>query len=106
MLGLAIAIALILALVFSARRVEKRRRLARLMLELPGAQPDSALPVGSFDDIDEELRRRRCPCGGAYDVLGEGSRAEGDRRLRFMRVECDMCERETIVFFDVSTLFH
>jgi hypothetical protein len=106
MTGLAITIALLLALAFSARRLLRRRRLARLMSHLPGGRADSALSVGSFEEIDEQIRARRCPCGGRYEVRGEGSRAVRASRLRVVRVECGTCENQASVYFDVTGLFH
>lgn len=106
MLGLLIGLAVILALLFSGRRFLLRRRLVRLMSRLPGGRPESALSVASFDEIDEQIRARRCPCGGRYDLLGEGSRAVAHTRLRVVRVECGTCENETSIYFDVSGLFH
>jgi hypothetical protein len=106
MLGLAIAIALVVALAFSARRLGRKRRLARLMGQLPGGQPRNALEVDSFEDIDEKIRTRRCPCGGRYEVRGEGSRMFAGKRLRVVRVECTACENEASVHFDVTELFH
>ena len=106
MIGFLITAALLLALAFSARRLWLRRRLTRLMSLLPGGRPDSALTVESFDEIDEQIRARRCPCGGRYEVLGEGSRAVHASRLRVVRVECGTCENEASVYFDVTGLFH
>jgi hypothetical protein len=106
MLGFAIALALLLALAFSGRRLMRRRRLARLMSQLPGGHASNAMQVDSFEDIDEKIRARRCPCGGRYDVLGEGSRSLGARRLRIVRVECGTCENEATIHFDVTELFH
>jgi hypothetical protein len=105
-IGFLLTAALLLALAFSARRLWLRRRLARLMSRLPGGRPDSALSVGSFDEIDEQIRTRRCPCGGRYEVRGEGSRAVEASRLRVVRVECGTCENEASVYFDVTGLFH
>ena len=106
MLTLAIAIALLVALAFSARRLWRRRRLARLLGQLPGGSTRNALSVGSFEEIDDKIRARRCPCGGRYEVRGEGSRQLGDRRLRVVRVECGICENDANVHFDVTELFH
>ena len=106
MLGLAIAIALVVALAFSARRLSRKRRLARLMSQLPGGHARNALHVVSFEDIDERIRARRCPCGGRYEVRGEGSRVFREKRLRVVRVECVTCENEASVHFDVTELFH
>jgi hypothetical protein len=62
--------------------------------------------VESFGDIDEHVRARRCPCGGRYEVQGEGSRSHSHVRLRIVRLECRVCEREAEVYFDVTGLFH
>ena len=106
MLGFFIALALLLALAFSARRLWLRRRLARLMRALPGGTPEHAVTVSSFSEIDDDVRGRRCPCGGRYEVLGEGSRVREGARLRLLRLECGICERETEIYFDVTELFH
>jgi len=106
MLGFFIALALLLALAFSARRVWLRRRLGGLMRALPGGTPDLAVTVSSFSEIDDHVRGRRCPCGGRYEVLGEGSRVHEGVRLRLLRLECGICERETEIYFDVTGLFH
>ena len=106
MLGLFIAIALLLALAFSGRRVWLRRRLVRLMRALPGGKPESAIVIDSFSDIDDHVRGRRCACGGRFDVLGEGTHVVERTRLRVIRLECGTCERETEMYFDVTRLFH
>lgn len=106
MLGLAITVALLLALAFSGRRLWLRRRFARLLASVEGGAPHNAVRVDSFGDIDDEVRERRCPCGGRYEVHGEGSREHGGRRLRVLRVECSSCERRGEMFFDVTELFH
>ncbi len=105
-LMLAIAVALLVALAFWARRRLLRRRLASLKRRLPGAAPSRALAVGSFDDIDEVIGRRHCSCGGRYRRLGEGMRAYKDRRLRAVRLECAVCEEEAEVYFDVTEMLH
>jgi hypothetical protein len=106
MLGVFIAVALLLALAFSGRRVWLRRRLVRLMRALPGGKPESAVEIASFGDIDDCIRGRRCACGGRFEVLGEGSRLRERARLRVIRLECGTCERETLMYFDVTRLFH
>jgi len=105
MLGIAITVALLLALVFSGRRFWRRRLLARRMARLPGGSVATALEVDSFDDVDEHIHARECPCGGRYAVRGEGTRVEGDRRYRVVRVECMRCERDASVYFEVTRLF-
>ena len=72
---------------------------------MPGGSLATALAVESFEDIDDHLRRRECPCGGLYEVRGEGARVEGDARLRLVRVECMRCERNFAIYFDVTRLF-
>jgi len=106
MLGFFIAIALLLALGFSARRLWLRRRLLRLMRALPGGTPENAIVVASFAEIDDHVRARRCACGGRVEVLGEGSRALERTRLRVIHVECGICERRAEMYFDVTGLFH
>lgn len=64
------------------------------------------MTVSSFAEIDDHLRERRCACGGRYDVLGERSCTRADRRLRMVRAECGICEREAELYFDVTELFH
>lgn len=106
MIGLLMAFALVLALAFSGRRLYRRQRLRRALLALPGARSENAMVVGSFEEIDAEVQRRRCPCGGRYDVRGESSRNEGGRRLRVIGLECRFCEQRMRLFFDVTGFFH
>ena len=106
MLGLAITIALLLALAFSGRRTYLRYRLRRLMRSVPGGEARNAVRVRSFADINAEVGARRCACGGRYQVRGEGSRTHEGRRLRVLSVECSSCERESELYFDVTELFH
>ena len=84
------------------RRAALRRKLAAF----PGARADNAIVADSFDTIDAEVARRRCHCGGRYDVKGESSAARGGRRLRAVGLECKFCEERIRVYFDVSGLFH
>jgi hypothetical protein len=100
------ALALVVALAVSGRRLYRRLRLHRALLALPGARPENAVVVGSFEEIDAETKRRHCPCGGRYDVRGESSRETGGRRLRVIGLECRFCERQVRLFFDVTGLFH
>ena len=106
MIGFLMALALVVALAFSGRRFVRRTRLRRAMLALPGARVENAMPVGSFEEVDAEVRRRRCPCGGRYDVRGESSREEGGKRVRVMGLECKFCEKQVRLFFDVTGMFH
>ena len=64
MTGLAIGLALLFALAAVGWRVLRRIRLARRLAALPGGSLDTAMVVTSFVDIEEEVARRRCLCGG------------------------------------------
>ena len=99
-------LALVVALAFSGRRLYRRLRLRRALMALPGARPENAMVVDSFEEIDAEAKRRRCPCGGRYDVRGESSRQDGQRRLRVIGLECKFCEQRVRLFFDVTGFFH
>jgi hypothetical protein len=106
-LGLLIGLALVAALAFTGARWLRRARLRRRLESLPGGSTATAIEVSSFDDIDAELRKRRCHhCGSRYDAWGEGSTSSGARRLRTVNLECRLCERRMRVHFDVSRLFH
>jgi hypothetical protein len=104
--GLALTLALIIALSVAGYRLVRRLRLARRLAALPGATADNAMPVASFDQIDQEIARRRCVCGGRYDNHGESSSERHSARLRVASLECRMCERRTRLYFDVSNLYH
>ena len=62
--------------------------------------------VRSFEQIDEEVRRRRCHCGGRYQTLGESSLGEPPLMLRAVRLECRFCEEIVRLYFDLSGLYH
>lgn len=105
-MGIALTLALLIALAVAGWRVVRRLRLRRRLAALPGARPENAVSVGDFEEIDEEIRRRRCVCGGRYDSHGESSFESGSQRLRVAALECRMCERRTRVYFDVSSIYH
>jgi hypothetical protein len=73
---------------------------------MPAGSAVTALPVTSFESIDDQIRRARCDCGGGYERTGEGSALARDRRLRTVRVECRRCEARRVLYFDVSAVFH
>ena len=106
MVRVLVTLALLVALAATGQRWHKRRRLRRLLLQLPGASADNATAVASFDAIAEHVHQRRCPCGGRYDAFGEGSQTTDGRRLRVVQLECRFCERQTRMYFDVTTVFH
>jgi hypothetical protein len=99
LLGLAVVAAV---LAVGARRFQKTRIARRR----PGATIYRALLVRRFDEIDAALRDRVCICGGALRVVGETSRAAGDRRFRIARLVCNECERDELMYFDVTAVFH
>lgn len=106
MTGLAIGLALLLALAAAGWRVLRRIRLARRLAALPGGSLEAAMIATSFVDIEDEVARRRCLCGGRLSLRGESSRERDGRRYRVAAVECEMCERRSRVYFDVTGLFH
>jgi hypothetical protein len=98
-------VVLVAATVWVMRGVRRRQARARTRSG-PGTSLEDALPVTSFDDIDQAVAARRCHCGAGMHPAGEGTRAAGDRRFRYTRLECDACEDEQLLFFDVTTIFH
>jgi len=103
MIGMVLAIA-VLAAVLSVGI----RRLQRLQAKRrgPGATIHRPLPVSRFDEIDTAVQGRGCWCGGTFVVSGETSRAAGDRRFRIVRLVCNECERDELIYFDVTAVFH
>ena len=85
----------------AAARAERRR-----LRSGPGTSPEEAIPVRSFDDIDLVVAGRRCSCGSALRLTGEGARQDGERRLRFTRLVCDECEEAYALYFDLTELRH
>jgi hypothetical protein len=72
----------------------------------PGTSLASAIPVRSFEQIDEAVRARRCHCGERLRLRGEGARHEGTQRYRIARLACDECEEDSVLYFDVSEVLH
>jgi hypothetical protein len=99
------SIVLVVAIVWVARRMRARRARASVRIG-PGTSIDQAIPVTTFDAIDDAVRARRCHCGAGVHTVGEGAREVGGRRFRYTRLECDACEDEQLLFFDVTTIFH
>ncbi|MCW5893884.1 MAG: hypothetical protein KIT14_25535 [bacterium] len=106
MIGFLLALALLAALVATGVRRGRRVARERAAARAPGASIERAVAVTSFDEMDLVLARRRCPCGGAYALQGEGTRDAEERRYRVARLECRTCESTTAVFFDVTALRH
>jgi hypothetical protein len=99
------SIVLLTAAVWVTRGLKRRRARAGQRTG-PGTSIEHAVPVSSFDAIDEVMAARRCHCGAGVHPVGEGTREIGDRRFRYARLECDACEEEQLLFFDVTTVLH
>ena len=106
MTGLLFAVVVLVAATVWMLRGMRTRRARAGTRRGPGTSLEDALPVGSFEDIDRTVAARRCHCGAGVHTVGEGTRAAGDRRFRYTRLECDACEDEQLLFFDVTTIFH
>lgn len=106
MTGLLFAgVVFVTAAVWVMRGVRLRRARASTKTG-PGASLEEALEVSSFEEIDRAVAERRCHCGAGVHLTGEGTRAVGERRFRYARLECDACEDEQTLFFDVTRIFH
>jgi hypothetical protein len=99
------AVVLVAAVVWVMRGARRRRARAGVRRG-PGTSLAEALPVASFDAIDEAVAARRCHCGAGVHPVGEGTRELDGRRYRYVRLECDACEDEQLLYFDVTTIFH
>jgi hypothetical protein len=87
-------------------RGARARAVRRRLREGPGTAIERAIPVRSFEEIDQAVARRRCHCGDRLRPTGEGTRQDGDRRYRFARLVCDECEEASVLYFDVSEIRH
>ena len=106
MTGLLFAsIVLTTAVVWVLRGARTRRARASTRTG-PRTSLERALPVTSFDAIDDAVAARRCHCGAGVHTVGEGTREVLGQRFRYARLECDACEDEQLLFFDVTTIFH
>jgi len=94
--------ALVAVVAVAVRRIQRGREDRRR----PGATMQLPIAVSSFDEIDAEIYARGCRCGGVHRLAGETSRVIGDRRLRVVRLVCNQCERDRLVYFDVTAAFH
>lgn len=98
LLGLAVLAALLAVVVRRVQRVRIERRR-------PGATIHLPISVRGFDEIDAAVQGRECWCGGLLLPAGETSRTVGQRRFRVVRTVCTQCEREQLVYFDVTAVF-
>ncbi len=103
MIGLLLGIAVLAAVLAVAwRRLQKSRAAQRR----PGATIYRPVYVTRFDQIDAAVQGRTCRCGATLAVAGEASRVVGDRRFRIARLVCLDCDRDELMYFDVTAVFH
>lgn len=103
MIGVFLGLAVIAAVAAVGFRRWQRLRAAR---RRPGATLQRAVPVTRFDEIDALLDGRICRCGAPLRNTGEASRVRGSRRFRIVRLLCPECQRDEVVYFDVTRVFH
>ena len=103
MIGFLLGLAVLAAVVAVGVRRWQRVRAAR---HRPGATIHRPVTVRSFDEIDAALQGHHCWCGGFFVLSGETSRTIGDRRFRVARLICNQCERDELMYFDVTAVFH
>ena len=103
MIGLLLTVAVLAAVLSVGGRRWTRARTAR---RRPGATILRAVTVRRFDEIDAAIDGRTCGCGGVLVRAGETSRAVGERRFRVARLVCNQCERDELMYFDVTAVFH
>jgi hypothetical protein len=99
LLGLAVLAAVIAVGVRRAQRSRAARRR-------PGATIHRPVAVQRFDEIDAAIQNRVCACGGVFVESGETSRIVRERRFRIVRLVCNECERDELMYFDVTAVFH
>lgn len=103
MIGLIIGIAVLAAVIAVGVRRFQRVRADR---RRPGATIHLPVAVTSFDEIDAAVQGRTCWCGGSLVLAGETSRSVNERRYRIVRLVCNECERDQLMYFDVTAVFH
>jgi len=99
LMGLAVLAAVIAV---GARRWQR----SRAEQERPGATIRRPVAVSRFDEIDAAVQGESCRCGGRFVLSGETSKAIGERRFRVVRLVCNECERDELMYFDVTQVFH
>lgn len=103
MIGLLFTIAILAAVIALGLRRWRKLRATR---GRPGATIHRPVAVSRFDEIDAAVHGRTCWCGGVFVESGETSRLIGDRRFRVVRLVCNECERDELMYFDVTAVFH
>jgi hypothetical protein len=102
-IGITLGITVLLAVIAVGLRRLQRVRAER---RRPGATIHLPVTVRSFDEIDAAVQGRTCWCGGTLVLAGETSRIVGERRFRIARLVCSECERDQLMYFDVTAVFH
>jgi hypothetical protein len=102
-IGITLGITVLLAVIAVGLRRLQRVRAER---RRPGATLHMPVTVRSFDEIDAAVQGRTCWCGGTLVLAGETSRIVGERRFRIARLVCSECERDQLMYFDVTAVFH
>ncbi|MEO8601423.1 MAG: hypothetical protein ABI629_02495 [bacterium] len=99
-MGALLGLVALLAAVVVGLRAMQRRAVARAQ---PGRSAGQAIPITDYGEMDLSVRLQSCPCGGRYNIRGEGPAADG---LRVAHLECRRCERPTAMYFDVRGVLH
>jgi hypothetical protein len=102
-IGLVLSIVLLAAI---ARLGVRRWQRARAAQRRPGATIHRPVAVRRFDEIDAAVQARECWCGGYFVASGETSRTFGERHFRVVRMVCNQCERDQLMYFDVTQVFN
>ncbi len=104
MIGLPLTVAILAAVVAVGLRRWQRNRIK---YKRPGSSIFEAIAVEGFDEIDAIIEGQKCAwCDSRLAESGETSRNVGDRRYRIVRLVCHECERDVVLFFDVTRIFH
>jgi hypothetical protein len=103
MMTLAIGGAAFIAVLVVAVRMIQQRAIERTQ---PGRNPDYAIPIENYGDMDFAVRMQTCRCGGRYLLRGEEPLLQAHRPLRIAHMECSRCERPRRLYFDLSAVRH
>jgi len=99
-MGALLGIVALLAAIALGVRALRRRARARAQ---PGRRREQPIAIRDYGEIDLTVRLQHCACGGRYGVRGEGPADDG---VRVVHVECQRCERDVALYFDVRGVLH
>lgn len=105
MLGLAGGAALVAGGVYLGRYLVRRAR-ERAWQRKPGCSPDNPIRVSDLDEIEAQVERIRCRCGGSLHVVAQAGSHSGLGAMRVTRVECRLCDAVYYLYFDLTELRH